>query len=169
MLPISLTELRRDYRRRIPVETLVVQRPDGKFFLRFVVRRKRKEFFCDSEPFSAANDADAARLADSLQYQVLNDDLLTTLQTAPEIVAARLALEAKIGRILDAVPVGTPDVVTNRSVGFAKDNFQPLLFFWSVTERNAYRPRYEPEVTQLIETVNRCLDRDHPGWRTPEK
>lgn len=127
----------------------------------------RNQYYHDSETFSADNDADAAAIADSLQYQVPNGDLLAILDSAPEVVAARVALENKIGRLLEGVAEGTPDVVFNRKVGFSKETMEPLLFLWAATEKNAYRPRYEPELTALMDAANRCLDAAHPGWRTP--
>ena len=71
----------------------------------------------------------AAETADSLQQQVLKGDLPATLESAPEVIAARAALGHKIDRLLEAVAEGTPDVVINRQVGFAKDTMRPLLFF----------------------------------------
>lgn len=167
MTPVSIAELRKHYRKRTPLETLAMARPDGSCFLRFVFQRGRKQCYHDAGTFSAANDADAAAIADSLQYQILNGDLLATLESAPEVITARVALENKIGRLLEGVAEGTTDVVFNRKVGFSKETMEPLLFLWAATEKNAYRPRYEPELTALMDASNRALDAAHPDWRTP--
>ena len=142
-------------------------RPDGSCFLQFVFQRGRKQCYHDSGTFSAATETDAAAIADSLQSQVLNGDLLAKLESAPEVIAARVALENKIGRLLEGGAEGTPEVVINRQVGFSKETMEPLLFLWAATELNAYRPRYEPELTALMDAANRSLDAAQPEWRTP--
>lgn len=156
---VSLACLRQSYRKRTPIETLVVQKGNsGNFFLQFRFRHSGRACAYESAPFPATDPAEAAAAAEVLQYDILNGDVLEELTRNAEVKRTKAALELKIESILRTVPEGTLDVITSRVIHFAPDTFQPILAFWGVTTPTAYRARYEPELSALIVSLNECVE-----------